>query len=152
MAERNIALFDLDGNLADYDKATYQLGFDILEACVNLGFDIHILTQGPLKNLTAWNEKVEWVDEHVMSVVPEAQIIITRDKSRMYGKVLVNDYSQYVRKWLGHRPRGLGVMPANNHNQDFVHPSVIKYDGDNLDEVVSRLETAHKRIKGMHLK
>ena len=131
MPMENVALFDLDRTLADYDKAMYrdlaalaapdepvpnidqiaprhivnrmdlikekpnwwlnlekyQLGFDILEACVDIGFDIHILTKGPIKKPLAWKEKVEWVQEYVLPVAPKVKMTISEDKSLVYGKV-----------------------------------------------------------------
>jgi len=66
----------------------------------------------------------------------------------VYGKFLYDDYPDYMLKWLEHRPRGLGIMPANRANQGFQHAQVVRWDGTNLDEVAARLRAAHKRLPG----
>ncbi|MDP3639615.1 MAG: hypothetical protein Q8R53_00225 [Nanoarchaeota archaeon] len=189
----NIALFDLDGTLADYDGAmlrdlrklaapgetTYSLyhedlpahlearknaisrqpgwwadleeltlGFDVLRECVDLGFQIHILTKGPRSKPAAWKEKVEWFQQHVLPLAPEADITITQDKGLVYGKVLIDDFPPYMLRWLEHRPRGLGFMPLSEQNKDFSHPNVVLYDGRNLVEVQERLQEAYARQAG----
>lgn len=185
----NIALFDLDGTLANYDAAMlrdlsalaspdepeYSLygalpehvlrrkdvisrqegwwlnlekltnGFDILEVCLEIGFAIHILTKGPDSKPQAWAEKLEWVRRNVRPLAPNAAITITQDKSLVYGKVLVDDFPPYMLGWLGHRPRGLGIMPLSEQNKDFTHHHVIIYDGTNLLDVRRKLEVAYKR-------
>tara|TARA_Y100000310_G_C20512920_1_gene729762 strand:+ start:436 stop:588 length:153 start_codon:yes stop_codon:yes gene_type:complete len=47
---------------------------------------------------------------------------ITEDKGIVYGKVLVDDYPCYIKRWLENRPRGLVIMPAHSYNRDFEHP------------------------------
>lgn len=184
-----IALFDLDGTLANYDQAMardlaslaspgeptynfhdhppqylenrmdliklkpnwwleleeFQLGFDVLKASITIGYNIHVLTQGPLTKPNAWEEKLQWSHQHVLPLCQEAGITITRDKSLVYGRVLVDDYPPFMLSWLKHRPRGLGIMPASEENRNFVHPQVVRYDGTNLNEVVRELRSAYER-------
>ena len=75
-------------------------------------------------------------------------IHITQDKSVHYGKVLVDDYPGYIEAWLEHRPRGLVIMPAHDHNKDFVHAQVVRYDGTDLDEVCATMHAAFHRKGG----
>lgn len=58
-----------------------------------------------------------------------------------YGAVLVDDWPEYIRRWLENRPRGLVIMPAHEHNAGFNHPNVVRYDGTNKDEVKARMLT-----------
>lgn len=187
----NIGLFDLDGSLADYNKAMLAglhalktpeepefqwprqrediphvkaridlimkqpdwwlnleqipMGFQILELARSIGFEIHVLTQGPRTKPLAWKEKVEWCQRHLGA---DIDIHITRNKGMVYGKFLYDDYPEYMLKWLEHRPRGLGIMPANFENKEFKHPQVVKWDGTNLDEVSDRLRSAYQRLPG----
>jgi FMN phosphatase YigB (HAD superfamily) len=116
-----------------------KFGFDILDLARKLGFKIHILTKGPHSSPNAWTEKVKWARKHV----GDADITITEDKGLVYGKILVDDYPKYIERWLEWRPRGLVIMPIQDHNRDFNYPNVIPYDGSNLKEV----EEAMKRAK-----
>lgn len=181
--ESKIALFDMDGTLADYDGQLlkdlqkiaspneppidsinihkgggylearrhmitsqvgwwlklkkFKLGIDILKLCKKIGFENVILTKGPSTKYSAWSEKVEWCNKHIIDYIKG--VTITNDKGLVYGWVLVDDYPDYIKAWLKHRPRGLVVMPAHDFNKDFNHPNVIRYDGNNLDEVEKRL-------------
>lgn len=187
----NIGLFDLDGSLADYDKAmlaglaalkgpdepafddvhdSYRLphlkarinlisrepnwwinlepiamGFKVLELAKQIGFQIHVLTQGPKTKPLAWKEKVEWCQKHLG---PDIDIHITRNKGMVYGKFLYDDFPDYMLKWLEHRPRGLGIMPVKKSNQEFRHRQVVRWDGTNLEEVADRLRAAYRRLPG----
>lgn len=181
--ESAVALFDLDGTLADYDGALlrdlkliqspgeaspweentfadipylearrhmitsqvgwwlkldqFKLGWDILEEVKRLGFRVVVLTKGPSTKFSAWSEKVEWCNENLKHYIDG--VTITHDKSLVYGKVLVDDYPDYVTAWLRNRPRGLVIMPAHSYNKDFKHEQVVRYDGTNMDQVVKRL-------------
>ncbi len=189
----NIALFDLDGSLADYDGAMVRdldalrspdepaitrdglwqlekqphilarmrlikdqpgwwlrldpisLGMQILDLCKQLGFDVHILTKGPKRHSLAWDEKVRWCQQHFG---PEVDIHVTSDKGLVYGKLLYDDYPEYMLRWLRHRPRGLGIMPLTPHNRDFTHPNVVKWDGTNLAGVTRAITAAKNRDPG----
>ena len=57
--------------------------------------------------------KVRWVEKHLGDI----DCTITRDKGLVYGKILVDDYSGYIKDWLDFRPRGLVIMPANDYNK-----------------------------------
>lgn len=181
-----IALFDLDGTLADYegrlalemqdiaspneDPTTMdenhqwvknrirmlksrpgwwlalpaiKTGFDVLCLARKIGFRIHILTKGPSSTPAAWSEKFQWCRQYV----PDADVTITQDKGLVYGRVLVDDYPEYMLRWLEWRPRGLGIMPCRKINEGFSHPNVIKYDGseESFDKVSKALGEAFKR-------
>jgi 5'-nucleotidase len=182
-----IALFDMDGTLCDYDSALFKsleelrspeekkvfyshskklpkylkkradlikrnefwweniprfkLGWDILRVAQKKGFKIMILTQGPKKNPSSWSGKLKWL----LKNIPETDITITRDKGLVYGKILVDDYPEYIKRWLSHRPRGLVIMPVNDSNKNFKHKNVLHYDGTNLKEIKKALDIVKKR-------
>jgi 5'(3')-deoxyribonucleotidase len=192
----NIALFDLDGSLADYSGqmlrdmqrlagpeeppltpenlwerddlphlrarmtlimaqpgwwsglAPIEAGFRVLNAARDAGFRIHVLTKGPRAHPRAWAEKLEWVQEHIG---PDADITTTMDKGLVYGRVLYDDYPAYLERWLQHRPRGLGIMPAAPGNAGFSHPNVLRWTGENFDEVRAALAHALSRAPGEDL-
>ena len=119
-----------------------QLGWDVLEVAMDLGYRIMILTQGPRRNPSSWVGKKLWIDRNLG---PDTDITITRDKGLVYGKVLVDDSPQYVERWLVWRKRGLVIMPANSANEDYKHRQVLRYDGTNLQDVRAAME---KRLLG----
>jgi len=119
----------------------FQLGFDVLAQIQELGFEVHVLTKGPLAAPSAWSEKLEWCQQHLTGV----PVTITRDKGLVYGKVLVDDWTPYVERWLRWRPRGLVILPAHPWNKGFTHPNAIRYDGSNLAEVRAALVRLKER-------
>jgi 5'-nucleotidase len=126
---------------------TFKLGFDVLEMGGNMGFERHVLTKGPFRTTSAWTEKVEWCRENLPK---DVKITITEDKGLVYGRVLVDDYPEYMLRWLKWRPRGVGIMPLNKGNADFKHPNVVLYDGgrESLTKVVEMLNWAFDRKSG----
>ena len=122
----------------------FQLGWDVLGVAQELDYRVMILTQGPRRNPYAWSGKKRWIDKNLGE---DFDITITRDKGVVYGKVLVDDWPAYIRKWLVWRERGFVIMPANNHNINFKHPQVIRYDGNNLDEVRNAMDKVKLREK-----
>jgi hypothetical protein len=66
-------------------------------------------------------------------------------KGRVYGRVLYDDYPDYMLKWLKNRPRGLGIMPVTQANKNFTHPQVVRYDGTNHKVVERALQAVFNR-------
>jgi hypothetical protein len=114
----------------------YKPGFEILAVLEELGFKCHVLTKGPAHEPAGWAEKVEWCRKHLHGM----PIVISEDKSLVYGKVLVDDWPDYYFGWLKHRPRGLVIAPAQAWNGDTWNPQVVRYDGENLYEVRKHLQ------------
>jgi 5'(3')-deoxyribonucleotidase len=186
----NIALFDLDGTLCDYDKAIitdynkiksngdpeyesfskkiqsnsalkerirlirnqpgwwtnlekYKPGFDILNLAKDLGFSINILTKSPGSSPNAWTEKYKWIKRNLADY--NVNVTISDDNGIVYGKILVDDYPEYIVSWLANRPRGLVIMPAHPWNEDFKHNNVIRYDGKNLGQVKNAMIIAKNK-------
>lgn len=188
---KNVALFDLDGSLADYVSALvrdmnelaspedkklteanlYSLenkhphlrnrmrlikrqpdwwlnlapipaGMKALQIAKEIGFNIHILTKGPKKASIAWKEKLEWCQLHIDE---EVDVHVTSDKGLVYGKVLYDDFPDYMDSWLEYRPRGLGIMPVTPYNKKYKNPNVVKWDGKNVEELTSALQTVFNR-------
>ncbi|MBL05051.1 MAG: hypothetical protein VYB34_07570 [Planctomycetota bacterium] len=184
-----IALFDMDGTLADYvsamkrdmesmrgprepeadenelwndpephikarkdiiekkpgwwrDLEPMKTGMEVVKIARELGFEIRVLTKGPNDVPYAWAEKLEWCQEHLGK---DTQVTITRDKSTVYGRVLVDDYWPFMKGWLENRKHGLGLMPGDSDDKDVPHPNVTHYDDSNLDEVKKLLIRARDR-------
>lgn len=195
--EGQVALFDLDGSLCDFEKALraglkslaapdepelpedlwsmerYEYirnrmrliksqpgfwlnlermapGIDVFYAAKHVGFDTQILTKGPASIPNAWMEKVQWCQRNLPAI--DTDIHIVMNKGLVFGKVLYDDFPEYMMAWLEHRPRGLGIMPPRSCNKDFSHPNVIKYDGSNLQQVVEALHVAYERKSGQPLR
>lgn len=122
----------------------FKLGFDVLDMCEYLGYDICVLTKGPQRKYAAWSEKLQWCHQN-LSKNSIKGITITHDKGLVYGNVLVDDFPQYIEPWLKFRKRGLVIMPAHKYNEGFKHPNVVRYTGFNLEEVTERL-LEHKNL------
>jgi hypothetical protein len=117
----------------------FKLGFDIWDLAGEFGYRRMILTQGPKRNHHAWAGKKMWIDKNLGQ---DTEITITRDKGLVYGKILVDDFPDYIHRWLEWRPRGLVIMPANETNKNYFHPQVIRYDGRNYDVVEAAMKKA----------
>lgn len=121
----------------------FQLGWDILEMVTKIGYKRIICTKGPNSKPAAWTEKLLCCQEQLGELMDG--IIITSDKGLIYGRVLVDDFPDYIEGWLKYRPRGLVIMPAHPKNASFTHPNVIRYDGTNKEEVYDALKKAFDR-------
>lgn len=128
----------------------YEPGWDILKIAQEIGFCPKILTKGPKKKPMAWMEKVQCIHDHFGDDMPID--IAGKDKGGVYGRVLVDDYPPYLEDWLTWRKRGLAIMPAHSYNSGFTHSNVIRYTGDNLEEVKCALLGAYQRESKEHWK
>jgi 5'-nucleotidase len=123
-------------------------GFKILEVIKDAGFKPHILTKGPSNKPYAWKEKLEWCREHLDEDTP---VTITEVKGIAYGRILFDDWPEYFLPWLKHRPRGLVIALAHHWNEHITHPNVVRYDGNNLEEIKRAVAAAHARADGEEL-
>lgn len=121
-----------------------KLGVEILDLARELKFWIAIATKGP-SSTNAWSEKKAWVENHIGKIGQEVDLYIVTNKSRLYGRALVDDYFGYLSPWLENRPRGIGIMPAQEWNKDFKHERVVRYNGENIEEVKKALKWAKDR-------
>jgi len=119
-----------------------SLGFDILKMTKELGYYNEILTQAPKTNPAALAGKLRWI---LGNLDDNTDFTMTRNKSRHYGRVLVDDYPGFALPWLKYRKNGLVIMPSNEYNKGFQHPQVIIYNGQNIKEVKDALIEAMNR-------
>src|ERR1700683_2432626 len=102
------------------------LGFQLLAALHELGFNTYILTKGPREHSVAWMEKVDWCRQYV----PHLPIVMTEDKGVVHGAVLVEDWPPYAAQWLRGCPHGLVIVPAqpwNTNIEDLLSPRAVRY-------------------------
>ena len=121
--------------------AKLSLGFEILDVLRELRFTTHVLSKAPREPKSAYTEKAEWCAIHV----PDLPVMLTQDKGLHYGKVLVDDWTPYITRWLKWRKRGLVVVPAQPWNADFKHPNAIRYTGSREDQATLRERLAEVR-------
>jgi len=131
----------------------HSLGFQVIEEMRALKFTLGVLTKGPGKTPGAWTEKFEWCQLNL----PDADVTITQNKARVYGRVLFDDWPDYFIPWLVHRPRGLVIavaQPWNANMQDIIaqakdsgveNPRILRYDGTNLEDLRAQLRWAYNR-------
>jgi len=113
------------------------LGMQLWRVAGEIGFRRMILTHGSRRYPKSWMAKKMWIDKYLGS---DVDITITRDKGLVYGRVLVDDWPDYIIRWAKWMPRGLIVMPDGKHNQGFEHDQVIRYDGNNFEKVAGVLQ------------
>ena len=127
-------------------------GFQIFDLAVKIGFTPSILTKGPFRTSLAWEEKYNWCREQIDAkghTKRAVSITITEDKSRVYGRVLVEDWPPYIQGWLKWRKRGLVVILNRPYNKDFNHPQVVRYDGTEASFAIvrERMQAAYDRTE-----
>lgn len=118
-------------------------GFRVLDLILEAGFITSVLTKGPRKNAAAWTEKVEWCAEHI----PDIPVTVGHEKGLVYGRVLFDDYPDYARSWLRHRPRGVVLMLDGPINRGFEHPQVVRVMRPFTEDVAEVVRAALQRAK-----
>jgi hypothetical protein len=124
-------------------------GFQLLSMAQHIGYRVMVLSRGPRQNGPAWGEKLEWCRKNLTD---DCQVTITEDKGLVYGKVLVDDWPNYIQRWLEWRKRGLVIMPDRPYNEGFEHPQVIRFSlGKNNQRVFDALSDRFDGIDALSL-
>ncbi len=112
---------------------TIESGTQLWQYMRGLGFETALATKGPWLEPQAWGEKFQWQKE----ILPEAdEIIVTsKNKNRVDGEVLVDDWPKYVRGFLKKHRRSVAIVPERQYNLDFRHPRAIHYNGKNFKQI-----------------
>jgi 5'-nucleotidase len=121
------------------DLAPIRCGFQILEEARAQRFLCQILSKSPRKIPMAAGEKIEWCVKHV----PDLPIVLSEDKGLVYGKLLCDDWPEYIERWLTWRPRGLVIAVAQRWNVGIdkkFSKNVVRYDGMNFAYVRERMQ------------
>lgn len=151
------ARIDLIKNQPDWwrNLPPLEIGFALRDMAFSEGFHCKILTKGPRSRPDAWAEKLRCIDAHFGND-HDFECAGGTDKyppkSGTFGRVLIDDYPDYMRGWLKHRPRGLGLMPAQRCNKGFQHPNVLVIDGSKESMILAKnaLAAAYRRESGQH--
>jgi 5'-nucleotidase len=116
-------------------------GFELLGLLRDAGFRVHILTKGPYDAPQVWADKVAWCRAHL----PDVPVIVTDDKARVHGHVLVDDWLPYVEGWQRQWPAGLAIVPAQPWNvQAALGQRCIRDDGRDRDAVTAALRSCRE--------
>lgn len=107
-------------------------GFAIYKLAEELGYDCQILTKGPRQHPLSWAEKLQCCQNHLG---PDINVHITQNKGLFNGRFLYDDFIPYMKKFLEGNPNAFGIMPVNQYNKDWYDPRVVKWDGNNVEEI-----------------
>jgi len=121
------------------DLAPIPLGFQLLEEARAQRFLCQILSKSPRKIPAAAGEKIEWCIKHV----PDLPIVLSEDKGLVYGKMLCDDWPEYIERWLTWRTRGLVIAVAQPWNVGIdmkFSKNVVRFDGTNFRYVRERMQ------------
>jgi hypothetical protein len=111
-------------------------GFELLGLLRDAEFSVHVLTKGAYDAPETWADKVAWCRAHL----PDVPVIVTDDKSRVHGHVLVDDWPPYVEGWQRQWPTGLAIVPAQPWNVRLAQrPRCVRYDGNNRETLIQLL-------------
>jgi 5'(3')-deoxyribonucleotidase len=124
--------------------ATRPSGFELLELLRNEGFSTWVLTKGSRDSPQVWSDKVAWCRRHV----PDVPVIVTDDKARVHGHVLVDDWLPYVGSWQSQWPAGLAIVPAQPWNEDVEESERrIRADEHNMERVLRAVRVCRESLR-----
>jgi hypothetical protein len=124
------------------DLPRLPLGFELLEMVQQAGLDVFITTKGPSDAPQVWADKVTWCRRHI----PGLPVVVTEDKSVVYGDLLVDDWFPYVEAWQRRWSAGHAVLPAQPWNTDIRESSrLLIYNGCNHERVDAMLRRLVER-------
>ena len=111
-------------------------GFELLRLLRDASFQVHVLTKGPYDAPQVWADKVAWCRAHL----PDVPVIITDDKARVHGDLLVDDWPPYVERWQRQWPAGFAIVPAQPWNVQLPSsPRCVRDDRNNRETVIRLL-------------
>lgn len=111
-------------------------GFELLSLLREAGFRVHVLTKGPYDAPQVWADKVAWCRAHL----PDAPVIVTDDKARVHGHLLVDDWLPYVERWQCQWTAGLAIIPSQPWNVRVpLGLRCVRDDRNNRDTVIRLL-------------
>jgi 5'-nucleotidase len=111
-------------------------GFELITLLRDAGFRVHVLTKGPYDAPQVWADKVAWCRARL----PDVPVIVTDDKARVHGHLLVDDWLPYVERWQHQWPTGLAIVPTQPWNARLpLGPRCVRDDRNNRDTVVRLL-------------
>lgn len=111
-------------------------GFTLIRLLRNANFKIHILTKGPYDAPQVWADKVAWCRLYL----PDVPVIITDDKARVHGHLLIDDWIPYVNQWLSEWPEGRAIIPSQPWNQQVcLGPRCVRDDETNRKSLIELL-------------
>ncbi len=116
-------------------------GMRVFHAAQLCGFSCTVLTRAPKTCPNAWTEKALWCLEPLGEDIPIT--VTTAEKGQVRGEVLFDDNPDYCKNWLEANPNGLVIMPVipqNRHWRPRPDLNVLRYDGENFEEVVAALK------------
>ena len=74
-------------------------------------------------------------------------VIVTDDKTRVHGHVLVDDWIPYVDRWQRQWPTGLAIVPAQPWNERFPRgPLRLRDDGSDRGAVAAALRACREAL------
>jgi 5'-nucleotidase len=118
-------------------------GMRVFRECQRIGFHNMVLSKAPKRCPEAYTEKCKWSLGHLDENI-DVQVT-SGSKGIVFGRGLYDDSIEFARDWLVHRPRGIVIMPDTPYNQGFTHPQVLRWTGENWDEVVKALVACYER-------
>lgn len=111
-------------------------GFELLGLLREAGFRVYVLTKGPYDAPQVWADKVAWCRAYL----PDVPVIVTDDKARVHGHVLVDDWLAYVESWQRKWPTGLAIIPAQPWNLwAALGPRCVRDDGNDRETIIRLL-------------
>lgn len=118
-------------------------GFELLDILRSKGFAVHVVTKGPYYATSVWAEKVAWCRVHV----PDLPVIVTDDKTRIHGDVLVDDWMPYVDAWLSQWQTGLAIVPAQPWNVDAISKvRCLRDDEIDREKIIAALSSIAMKV------
>jgi hypothetical protein len=118
-------------------------GFELLELIKDQGFQILVVTKGPPDSSVAWADKVAWCRRYL----PGVPVVVTDDKSRVHGHVLVDDWMPYVDAWQAQWPKGLAIVPEQPWNANMLlGPRCIRDRRGGREKVLTALRSCYDSL------